>query len=186
MLKPNNILSYFIKDITDPKECSLYEQKNINNTIRIFYKDKIIYQIVHNTFKPYIIWNYKNNFSIEYFSERITNYKINSCKSTKYKELFYKKDNKIANRNAKYLANCIYYNYEHIKYLIKTYIGYIIANKTILAIIIEYCNGYKYLYKCYNRNYKYNYSHICIMNKYELYYNSIFFYLYFVIRNYKK
>ena len=33
MLKPNNILSYFIKDIKDPNECALYKQINTTNTI---------------------------------------------------------------------------------------------------------------------------------------------------------
>jgi hypothetical protein len=39
----NNILSYFIKDIKDPIELAFYKQKNIDNTIEIFYKNELLY-----------------------------------------------------------------------------------------------------------------------------------------------
>jgi hypothetical protein len=39
-----NILSYFIKDIKDQNELAFYKQININNIIKIFYKDELLYE----------------------------------------------------------------------------------------------------------------------------------------------
>jgi len=180
MLKPNNILSYFIKDIKDPKECALYQQINTTNNIEIFYKDKIIYNIRHYIkFHSYIIRNYKNNFTLELFSGMIINYKICSNKKCNIKRLYYKKDNKILKEN----YNFIYYEFIYNKYLIKKYFDYVAECKSLLCIKIQYYNGFIYLYKDIN-NYKYKHVQILIMNKYELHYINIFFSLFFVNRNY--
>ena len=58
MLKPNNILSYFIKDIKDTNERAFYKQINNIDCIRILYKDKIIYE-----YGRYYISNYLSNIS---------------------------------------------------------------------------------------------------------------------------
>jgi hypothetical protein len=52
----NNILSYFIKDIKDPIELAFYKQKNIDNTIEIFYKNELLYILNYD-----IILNLKTN-----------------------------------------------------------------------------------------------------------------------------
>jgi len=71
MLKPNNILSYFIKDIKDSKECALYTQINNTYNIEIFYKDKKIYKITYNKkLKQLTGYDYKNNVIIDYFTGR--------------------------------------------------------------------------------------------------------------------
>ena len=170
MLKPNNILSYFIKDIKDPKECALYKQINTTNNIEILYKTEIIYQIKCH---PYIIWNCRNNISLALFSGLIINYKISSNKKCKIKRLYYKKDNNILKEN----SNSIFYRFIYNKYLIKKYFDYISKFKSLLCITIHYYNGYKYLYK--DTNYcKYNHNQILIMNKYELHYINRFFNIY--------
>jgi len=178
MLKPNNILSYFIKDIKDSNECALYTQINTTNTIEIFYKDKKIYKIYkikYNTKLNSIhSYGYKKNVIIDYFSRRIMNYKIDSNERLNYKTLFYKKDNKILKDNYNY----IYYEFIYNKYLIKKYFNYMMESKSLLCITIKYYNGYKYLYKSYS-NFKYKRDQILIMNKYEANYINRFF-----IRNY--
>jgi len=180
MRKPNNIVSYFIKDIKDPKEYALYKQfNNINNDIKIFYKGKLIYYIKHYKLKPVFIWNYKTNIIKDYFTGRIINYKIDYTKSLKNKALFYKKDKIILKINDTYILYEFIYN----KYLIKNFFDYVIEDKDVLIINIQYYNGYKYLYKTKN-NYKYKHVQILIMNKYELHYSNRFFSLFFVNRNY--
>jgi hypothetical protein len=179
MLKHNNILSYFIKDIKDSKESALYTQTNNNNYSVIYYKDKKLYKTMFTKLCPKICWNYKNNVIIEYFSGNIINYKIDSNKRLKYKALFYKKDKIISKINDNYILYEFIYN----KYLIKNFFDYVIDDKDLLCINIQYYNGYKYLYKDKN-NYKYKYVQILIMNKYELHYINRFFNLFFVSKNY--
>jgi len=178
MLKPNNILSYFIKDIKDPNECALYKQINTTNTIEIFYKDEKIYKlrhdrIMHNKLKTLTSYNYKNNVIIDYLSERIINSKIDSNKKFKFKTLFYKKDMKIS----KAYDNYVIYGFIYNKYLIKKDFNYVIEYKSVLSITIEYYNGYKYLYTNIN-NFKYESGQILIMNKYEANYINRFFSIY--------
>jgi hypothetical protein len=180
MLKPTNILSYFIKDIKDSNECALYTQIINTNTIEIFYKDKTIYKITYNKkLNPIHSYGYKKNVIIDYFSRRLINYKIDSNERLNYKTLFYKKDNKILKDN----YNCIYYEFIYNKYLIKKYFNYMMESKSLLCIKIKYYNGYKYLYKSYI-NSKYKRDQILIMNKYEANYINRFFSLFFVSRNY--
>ena len=180
MLKPNNILSYFIRYIkANPKECALYKQINTTTTIEIFYNDKMIYHIRHYKLKKEISWNYKNNIIKDYNSGRIINYKIDYNKRLKYKAIYYKKDKKILRKNYNYILYEFIYN----KYLIKRYFNYIIEDKDVLTINIIYYNGYKYFFKS-GFDLKYNYINVCIMNKYELHYNTRFFNLFFVIRTY--
>jgi len=186
MLKPNNILSYFIKDIKDPKEYALYKQFNNIATIELFYKDKMIYYIRHYKLKPEISYNYKNNIIKEYFTGRIINYKIDYCKSLKHKALLYKKA-KI--RLKTHNDNYIYYTFIYNKYLYKNNFHYIIDNKSVLYIRIKYYNRYIYKYISlsaykYKSNHKYNYILLLIMNKYELHYINRFFNLFFVRRKY--
>jgi hypothetical protein len=176
MLKPNNILSYFIKDIKDPKECALYKQMNTtSNTIDIFYKGNLIHRIQHYKLKAEICWNYTNNIIKEYLSGRIINYKFDSNKRRKYKTLFYKKDKIISKVN----ENHILYTFNYNKYLIKKYLDYLAEFKSLLCIKIKYYNGciYKYIYR-YKGNHKYKHVRILIMNKYELHYINRFFNIY--------
>jgi hypothetical protein len=181
MLKTNNILSYFIKDIKDPKEFALYKQMNTTNNIEILYKGKLLYKL-----QPEICWNYKTNIIKKYFTRSIINYiinyKINSNKKLKNKALFYKKDNKIALTNGNYISYSCIYN----KYLIKNFFKYVMESKSVLFITIKYYNGYKYLYKSYNgyKGSKYTRVRILIMNKYEAHYINRLLGLFFVNRNY--
>jgi hypothetical protein len=174
MLKPNNILSYFIKDIKDPKECALYKQMNTtSNNIDIFYKDELIHRIQLYKLKPAICWNYTNNISKEYLSGRIINYKIDSNKSSKYNTLFYKKDKRISENNGNHILYGFNYNKYLNKYLIKKYLDYLAEFKSLLCIKIKYYNG------CiYKGNHKYKHVRILIMNKYELHYINRFFNIY--------
>jgi hypothetical protein len=48
MTKKTNILSYFIKDIKDPIECSFYEQTKYEDTITILYKGELIFMSINN------------------------------------------------------------------------------------------------------------------------------------------
>jgi hypothetical protein len=184
MLKSNNILSYFIKDIKDPSECAFYKQQNKTNVIKIFYKDKILYELIHNKLKPESSWNYKTNIIIEYVLGRIINYKIDSIKTRNFKALFYKKNWIILKSSGDYIMYGFIYN----KYLIKNYFDYVAELKSLLYTRIEYYNGhiYKYIsisiYKN-NCNHKYKHVQILIMNKYELHYINRFFNLFFV-KNY--
>ena len=183
MLKPNNILSYFIKDIKDPTECALYTQINTTNTIKIFYKDKLLYKLQHYKFQPEICWNYKNNIIKDYYLRRITNDKIDYSKTRNYKALFYKKDKIISKTNENYIMYDFIYN----KYLIKKSCNYVADSKSLLSIGIQYYNGYKYKYKYLYQSYsKYKCKRVQILipNKYEFHYINRFFLLFFVIRNY--
>ena len=181
MLKPNNILSYFIKDIKDPKECALYKQINTNNTIEIVYKGHLLYKLWHYKLKPETCWNYTNNIIKEYLSESIINYKINYVKSLNQKTLYYKKDMNML----KIMDNYISYSFIYNKYLIKQSCKCVVDFKPLLSIGIQYYNGYKYkyLYKSYSK-YKCKRVQILIPNKYEFHYINRFFLLFFVIRNY--
>ena len=67
---PNNILSYFIKNIKDAKERAFYTQVNYINCIQIFYKDKILYKI------EIFITNYINNIRKARYFYHKENYKI--------------------------------------------------------------------------------------------------------------
>ena len=42
---PNNILSYFIKDIKDPKDPEFLKGIKTYANIQIFYKDELIYRL---------------------------------------------------------------------------------------------------------------------------------------------
>ena len=171
-----NILSYFIKDIKDHVELSFYKQNNHNTCIFIIYKGKILYKLQYYGLQIIVIWNYKTNISIEYYSDKKTNYKICSDKRYKQKTLYYKKDNKLDHKN----TNFIYYSYIYTKYLQKIFCAYVIEYESLLSNKIKYYNGYKYIYNS-NDTYgyfKYKHGHIFIMNKYELYYNNYFFNLY--------
>ena len=180
MLKPNNILSYFIKDIKDSKECALYTQINTTYTIEICYKDKKIYKITYNKkLNPIHSYDYKNNVIIEYCSGRIINYKIDSNERANYKALFYKKDMLLSKEYHNY-DNSVIYEFIYNKYLIKNFFKYVIESKSVLSITIKYYNGYKYLYKYY-KNFKYSkYTRvqILIMNKYEAHYINRLFNIY--------
>jgi hypothetical protein len=181
----NNILSYFIKDIKDPIERAFYRQKNINNLIKIFYKNEILYDLSYYKLHVEIKWYYKNNIIIDYYrySGRIINYKIDKfyklC-NTKYsgtKKLFYKKDKQISQMPEN--ANYIYYTFICNKYLHKNNFQYLIDNKCLLFIRIKYFNGYINMYKSrIIHTHSYNYIQILIMNKYELHYYSRFFNIY--------
>jgi hypothetical protein len=179
MQQPNNILSYFIKDIKDPKECAYYKQMNITtNNIEIFYKDKIIYYLLQTKLKSCTIWNLKNNVNIDYL-DSIINYKIDSNKRLKYKQLFYKNDNKIFKENSNYIYYEFIYNKYLNKYLIKKFFDYVIEDTILLCIKNKYYN--RYIYKYISRssyNHKYKHVQILIMNKYELHYINRFFSIY--------
>ena len=172
-MNDNNILSYFIKDIKDPIECSFYKQiKSIDNySPVILYKNNPIFEI-----GIYFVYNYKFNICKTRFTNAKYTYKISVFDY--YKLLYYKHDKKAKRNNINYIS----FDYICKKYLIKTDFEYI--NNSILLNIIKfkYYNGYKYIFKQYNYQYaytKYTTNIILIMNKYELYYYNKFFNLYF-------
>jgi len=178
-MQPNNILSYFIKDIKDPLELNKYRYYNISRYfIEILYNEKLIYY--HNINCNYI-YNYITNICKAPYLKDIYTAKIRFSKNFKHKSLFYKEDNTINNIS----SNLINYEYIYNKYgnMCKQNFAYRINNKCILIIKIKYYNGSKYMY--YNYKYKsksgisaYK-SQILIMNKYELQYIKRFFNLYF-------
>jgi len=174
--RPNNILSYFIKDIKDAKERAFYRQVNARGIFQIFYKDEILYEMINNCY------NYKNNIVKVPSLKCILNYKIYFNYIFKYKYLYYKKDRRIRLSNPNYIR----FNFIYNKYLKKINFQYIIDNKYILDISIIYYKKCKYsmvsdLYRSKN---KFTSFMILIPNKYELHYYCKLFNLYFVINNY--
>jgi hypothetical protein len=167
----NNILSYFIKDIKDPKELAFYTGIKTNINIQIFYKDELIYEIKFFPFK-YICNCKKNTIQTNY---SFNNYKVYSDKHYKFKYLSYKNDNNIA----KFNPNYIWYSYKQNKYLNKTNIKYIYNSKNLIIFILHYYKESKYIFKIKAVFYKFNSSLILIVNKYELHYYNRFFNLYF-------
>ena len=165
MSNKNNILSYFIKDIKDPIEISLYEQRNKNNSITIVYKNDPIFMI-----NIECILNYISNIYRSYNVK--CNYKIASYMQEKY--LYYKHDKKIRTCN----SNFISFHYKCKKYLVKTYFEYVIKSLLLFITNIKYFNGYKYISKQY-KTIEYTKNIILIMNKYELHYYNKFFNIYF-------
>jgi hypothetical protein len=165
---PNNILSYFIKDIKDATEVAFYKQINLNNDnndIKIFYKDKIIYHIKDN-----YIHNYIHNIIKYGYYKYIKKTNIDSNYISNFKRLYYKNNN----------PNCITFDFTYKQYLIKTKLRYFINTKYLLYVYIIYSNCYKYIKKI-NDNTpmnKFFLSHILIPNKYELQYYCKFFNLY--------
>jgi len=186
MIMKNNILSYFNKDIKDPIELAFYKQKNIDNTIEIFYKNELLYILNYD-----IIMNLKTNIIKNIFFSSIGNYKCESCIKDKYKFLYYKNDKLVGIDN----FNFIYYDFSYTKYFSKQHYEYVIsekanskANKKANSIeeklcaytIIKYYKCFKYIYTKTN-SFKYKYVQIFIMNKYELHYFNKFFNLFFVV-----
>ena len=171
--QPNNILSYFIKDIKSAKERAFYKQINRDNIIEIFYKDKLLYKKIHN-----YCYNYINNKIKRWSSKFLC--KSNICYDYiyNYKNLYYNNDNKITFSN----PHCIkfYYLYIYNKYLNKSRFFYSINNNQLLFVSIKNYNQYKYIsfnYK-YKESIKYSKNLILIPNKYELSYYCKFFNLY--------
>jgi len=171
----SNILSYFIKDIKDQHELAFYKQINTNNNIKIFYKDKVLYDINYYVINLSKIWNFKTNIIKDSYHNILINYKMMSRKH-KYGLLYYNKDNKINGGNPNY----IYFEFKHKKYLNKVCIKYVMESKNLFMCSIRYYKCYKYIYKCFTW-FKYKSVQIFIMNKYELHYNNIFFKLFFVV-----
>jgi len=176
--QPNNILSYFIKDIKDAKEREFYKQINEQGFIKIVYKDKILYEI-----KGKYFYNHINNVIKTPSLKYILNYNIWS-NYTNCKNLYYKKDAKIKFINSNYIRLHFTYN----KYLQKFNFEYHIDNKSLLDISIIYFKKYKYIK---NRNsngnkfrhklrHKFTSAMILIPNKYELQYYCKFFNIYFI------
>ena len=167
----NNILSYFIKDIKDANERALYKQKNNTDWIRIFYKDKIIYE-----YGSYYISNYLYNILKSVKVYYMFNNKILYNSTAGYKDLFYKKDGDIRLYNLNYISIQFYKD----KYLQKYNLDYINNTQDLLTINIKYYNQYKYIYKSFI-DYKIGpitiitSPIILIPNKYELqYYSKLF------------
>ena len=167
-----NILSYFIKDIKDPYERAFYKQINNADMIEIFYKDKILYRIGIRNYIPNTIWNYKNNILIDFYFGRIITYKFTLEIRYNQKRLYYKQDKILGRDNFNYIC----YSFIYKKYLSKIYFSYVFEDEFLLNIRIKYYNGYKYLFRC--NNFKYNYIHVFIMNKYEFHYAKSFFSIY--------
>jgi hypothetical protein len=172
--RPNNILSYFIKNIKDAKERAFYRQINEPGFIQIVYKDEILYEIICDCF-----YNYINNIIKVKSFKFIVNYNIWSNYNNFYKYLYYKQDRKIGITNRNYIN----YHFTYNKYLKKIKFQYIIDNKYILNISIIYFKKYKYIIKNSNGNrfsHKLTSAMILIPNKYELQYYCNFFNIYFV------
>ncbi len=103
----HNILSYFIKDIKDNQELAFYKKINTEDSIKIFYKDKLLYSIVIDILyfilkpelKPKVkpelnsklIYNLVYNIKKDYYNNILYNYKIESNTKEKYVYLYYKK-----------------------------------------------------------------------------------------------
>jgi hypothetical protein len=171
--RPNNILSYFIKDIKDATELAFYKQVIDNGMIRIFYKDKLIYSM--NEYSC----NYINNIKKNSFLTYIDTYKNGSYSIYKTKFLYYKKDNTIKLPSLNYIRINFIYN----KYFNKRRVYYCMNNKYLLFVSILYFKKYKYImnYNMYiERSIKFTSSRILIPNKYELDYYCKLFNLYFV------
>ena len=169
----NNILSYFIKDIKDPKELAFYKSFNTTAYLEIFYKDELLYKM---TFIPFnYCYNYKKNILKNFFLH--CNYKLYSNKRCKHKYLYYKNNNKISIANPD--PDYIWYSYNQTKYLKKISISYKSNNKYLLNIKLLYHKGSKYIFRFTKNSIIFNQSLILIMNKYELHYYNIFVYLYF-------
>jgi hypothetical protein len=171
-----NILSYFVKDIKDQHELAFYKQIITLNTIKIFYKDEILYIITNYKMLCFYkgISDFKSNIIKDYFNNTLSTYKSCSNKN-KYVYLYYNKDNIIHIYNPNY----IYYEFKHKKYLNKVCIKYLMKSRYLIISKIKYYNCSKYIYK-FPTNFKYNGVQILIMNKYELYYNNLFYNLFFV------
>jgi len=171
--QPNNILSYFIKDIKDAQELDFYRQINYfnNSHIKIKYKDKILYEI-----QGIYCYNHINNVVKGPSLRYMWNCKIYYSFSYNYKNLYYKKDRLIRSMN----RNFIGYHFTYNKYLKKLDFEYFINSNKLLYISIIYYKKYKYIrkYKGYKLS-KFPSFIILIPNKYELHYYCKFFNLYF-------
>ena len=170
--RPNNILSYFIKDIKDATELAFYKQINHNNgIIQIVYKDELIYSLAEYCF------NYINNTIKLRYSKFIFNSYIMYNYLHKYKNLYYNKDTNINFASPNFIR--IYFNYN--KYLNKSCFYYSINNNHVLFVSIINYNQYKYISftYTYKKLIKYSKNLILIPNKYELSYYCKFLNLYF-------
>jgi hypothetical protein len=172
----SNILSYFIKDIKDQHELAFYKQININNIIKIFYKDELLYEHYKVLkLKISLLYNFKTNIKKDCYYNTLVNYKMMSIKNTCV-FLYYNKDNKINCINPNY----IHFVFKHKKYLNKAYnIEYVKNHRYLFISSIKYYNCSKYIYK-FAITFKYKGVQILIMNKYELHYINNFFNLFFV------
>jgi len=119
--QPNNILSYFIKDITDAKERAFYKEIKDLNYVQIDYKDKILYKIKDN-----FCYNYINKITKGKSFKFISTYKICSNYASKYKYLYYKNHD---------INNYIMVNFTYNKYLKKLNFHYCIYLLSILKNI---------------------------------------------------
>jgi hypothetical protein len=170
---PNNILSYFIKDIKDATELAFYKQINNKNIIQILYKDQILYKINNHCY------NYIKNIIKHIFLKYICKSNISYDYLNNIKTVYYKNDTKIKDTFSN--SNSIKFQYT-----------YNIYNKFLNKTRIYYCNNINCIFLTifYSKKYKYimiNLSttiftspQILIPNKYELQYYCKFFNLYFV------
>ena len=97
-----NILSYFVKDIKDKNELAFYKQININNTIKILYKEELLFYMSYIIIHRKQIYNYKTNIKKDPYNNSFSNYKMMSIKNTCV-FLYYNKDNKINLINPNYI-----------------------------------------------------------------------------------
>jgi len=169
----NNILSYFVKDITDLKEKALYIISiDYFGYINIYYKTCIIYWCKNNNIANYIK-NINKEIDIYIQTNKIfKNFKFET------KQIYYTSRHKYGN------ITSIIYCYHLKKYLLKHTISYCVKSINVIKIRIIYYNMYKYKYKMniFNTNNK-NKFMILFTNKYELNYINTFFLLYFALIN---
>ena len=168
----NNILSYFVKDITDLNEKKLYRVYiDYYGFFNIYYKNSIIYWCKQN-----IIYDYTKNINKETDRYIRTN-KMFKNFNLKKKQLYYKLVNKSKFNYDNQRSIAYYYHLK--KYLLKYNICYNLKINNRIKIRIIYYNMYKYKYKIYELKKKYKFkSNILFMNKYELNYINTFFSLY--------
>jgi hypothetical protein len=161
--EPNNILSYFIRDIKDDKR-PFYRQVNNKGNISIFYKNDLLYTI------GFYLHDYKKNIVKCISFKYISTSKICSDYDSKYKYLYYKND----------INNYIMVNFTYDKYLNKRCFYYYMNHKCLLFISIIHYTRYKFIRI--NKGYsKFTSTHILIPNKYELhYYCKLLLIIYFV------
>ena len=166
----NNILTYFVRNITDVNELKFYEYKKIGNHIFIKYKNILIYHKFLTWSKNYIsnIFKYINTTTI-----------IN-CKIAKYS--WYKILFNFYTKIDKFCSDKNIYEYYIKKYFIKLTNEYWVQNNLLLKTKYYFHKQKIYVYKIHyyhlKRTYKYR---ILVHNKYELHYKSKLFEIFFAL-----
>jgi len=181
----DNILSYFIRNISEgdkkyysilakPLSINVYNDININ----IYYKDQKLYQNISNFSNIIrIIYNYEKNIKKVLNGQsinRLTTYKLHKNKNNNIFCIYYNKDKKIEQNNTNYITR-------H-KYCFNAYSWFFTYNINLIMkynVIIYNLFIYKFNIKHKLCSFIYKNCFILVPNKYEIYYFSNFFIIYF-------